>query len=161
MSSVIFLYYISSYKLSIFIYLPYNRVFSRCSYSPKNTFWEILGNAGALRLYILWLTSVCLYLSREACSLTGACAKKCDNTVDISRKALLSSSISSPVSLPLPPSLSVVINITEKWTDTLKSHLCQWASSITQISIFSVMPGQSCCHNLPFTEYKWHIVSWL
>ena len=49
----------------------------------KTTFWElhVIGHAGAPIVYILWLTSMRLYSNRGACSLRGACAKKCDNTV--------------------------------------------------------------------------------
>ena len=56
-------------------------LFGACTYSRKTGFWELIENAGAPVFYILRLTSVCLYSSKGACSLRGACAKKRDNTV--------------------------------------------------------------------------------
>ena len=49
-------------------------LFGPCAYSRK-TFGELIENAGAPILSVLQLTSMCLYLSRGACSLRGAYAK--------------------------------------------------------------------------------------
>ena len=58
----------------IYFTLPYRIIalFGACANSRKNTFWELIENVGTPILYILQLTSVRLYSSRGACSLTYA-----------------------------------------------------------------------------------------
>ena len=61
------LYLMQTYHIIVYFVLP------QAPIAEKTVFWKLIENVGAPMLYILRLTSVRLYSSRGACSLTGAC----------------------------------------------------------------------------------------
>ena len=71
------------YRIVVILLRRYRIVvpFGAWAYSRIMVFWETIGNAGVPVLYIAVKISVRLYSSRDAHSLTSACATKCDNTV--------------------------------------------------------------------------------